>query len=57
MHNPIKSLPNTSPPKIREPYMKMTSVPSIPHRTKGAPFVELQKKLQEEKDKNVENKY
>jgi hypothetical protein len=41
LHNPIKSLPNTSPPKIRGPFLKLTSVASIPHRTKGAPFVEL----------------
>ena len=54
---PLKSLPNTSPPKIKEPFLKLTTVASIPHRTKGAPYVEMQKKLQELEQKKVENKY
>ena len=54
---PLKSLPNTSPPKIKEPFLKLTTVASIPHRTKAAPYVEMQKKLQELEQKKVENKY
>jgi hypothetical protein len=48
----------TSPPRIKNPLVpKLTTVASIPHRTKGAPYVELQKRLQEEMDQKVENKY
>lgn len=40
-----------SPPRIKNPLVpKLTTVASIPHRTKGAPYVELQKRLQEEED-------
>lgn len=56
--NASKTMHSLSPPKIKNHLVpKLTSVASIPHRTKGAPYVEQQKRLQEELDQKVENKY
>jgi hypothetical protein len=45
----FKTMSNISPPKIKNVLVpKLTTVASIPHRTKGAPYVEQQKKLLEE---------
>jgi hypothetical protein len=56
--NGFQTVSHLSPPRIKHPIVpKLTTVASIPHRTKGAPYVELQKRLQEEKDQKVENKY